>query len=192
MGLRVRSCLRRRAPGGESRVRRASGRMGSRRQRRDQRGFARPIPRALGRWTSWRIDHTAEALGALVERALADVGLTRRTLAVLLLLEDHGSLSQSALRERIGVDRTTITQIVHDLEHDGLVRRFPDPIDRRANAIALGPNGDAMLEEGAAASRAAHGRFLRPLSVRDRQTLAELLEDLEPKSGLAFLELVEW
>ncbi len=71
-----------------------------------ERGFRRSLPRALARWPVFRIAHTSAALEALVEAALEPAGLDRRSFAALLVLADLGPLKQSALAQRLGVDRT--------------------------------------------------------------------------------------
>jgi hypothetical protein len=73
-----------------------------------ERGFRRSLPLALARWPVFRIAHTSAALEALVEAALEPAGLDRRSFAALLVLADLGPLKQSALAQRLGVDRTTI------------------------------------------------------------------------------------
>ncbi len=49
--------------------------------------------------------------------------------------------------EKLRIDRTTMVKLVDDLERHALVERRRDPNDRRAYALSLSANGQAMLPE---------------------------------------------
>src|SRR5256885_8585368 len=72
---------------------------------------------------------------------LAPLGLTVRTCGILNLLVDQGPLSQQAIGEMLSIDRTTMVEIVDELEHAGIVRRIRNPRDRRAYLVTLAPGG---------------------------------------------------
>ena len=145
-----------------------------------ERGFRRSLPRALARWPVFRIAHTSAALAALVEAALEPAGLDRRPFAALLVLADLGPLKQSALAQRLGVDRTTIVSIASLLSEEGLIRRSQSVLDGRALDLALRPPGAAALEQARMAARSTHTTFLRPLARPERLNFARHLEELEP------------
>lgn len=145
-----------------------------------ERGFRRSLPRALARWPVFRIAHTSAALEALVEAALEPAGLDRRSFAALLVLADLGPLKQSALAQRLGVDRTTMVSIARLLSEEGLIRRSPSVLDGRALDLALRPPGAAALQQAGSAAQSAHATFLRPLARPERLTFARHLEELEP------------
>src|SRR4051812_44198419 len=73
-------------------------------------------------------------------RAEADVDLDRPGMQVLWLL-DEGPLRLSQVAARLGLDLSTISRKVAQLERAGLVERGEDPADRRAAAIALSVSG---------------------------------------------------
>jgi DNA-binding MarR family transcriptional regulator len=107
-----------------------------------------------------------EALGALrlaakqihdaMERFAESHGLSESRLKVLTRLyhsPDH-RLPLGALAEGLNVTPRTMTDIVDVLERDGLVRRSPDPADRRSILAVITEPGLARIEEVRAAALA--------------------------------------
>ncbi len=89
---------------------------------------------------------------------LAGVRVDRAGAALLIKLDryDGGSPRVTELAERIGVDTPSVTRKVQQLESDGLVRRDPDPDDRRASRISLTRRGRDVV----ARVRRAHREIL--------------------------------
>src|SRR5215212_7837875 len=86
-----------------------------------------------GKGLMWSLLQAAQALEERIEEALAGVGLSSPKLSVLTVLAESAeplSLSELAARQRCV--RSNMTQLIDRLEGDGLVRRIPDPTDRRA------------------------------------------------------------
>lgn len=84
-----------------------------------------------------------EAIRALVRRfSLAEradmscCGMTVAQAATLEALSD-GGLRLSDLGKRLGITPSTLTRNLARLEERGLIRKEPDPIDRRAQLVAL-------------------------------------------------------
>ena len=89
---------------------------------------------------------------ACLERSLEPMGLSLAKMGALHTLVDAGGpIPLGQLAERLCCVKSNVTQLVDRLESDGLVRRVPDPADRRsvrAEVTALG------RERFAAAQRA--------------------------------------
>lgn len=67
-------------------------------------------------------------------------------LGVLLALWNEDSLKANELGKRAGLEPSTMTGLLDRMERDGLVKREPDPNDRRASLICLtkaGVNAEA-------------------------------------------------
>ena len=58
-------------------------------------------------------------------------------LGVLLSLWDEDGLKANELGKRAGLEPSTMTGLLDRMERDGLVKREPDPNDRRAHRIHL-------------------------------------------------------
>ncbi|MDD9938901.1 MAG: MarR family transcriptional regulator [Myxococcales bacterium] len=83
-------------------------------------------------------------------RRLRDVdelqGVGRARLSALAVLRFGGACSASELAEREMVSRATMHHVLGGLEHDGLIRRNPDPEDARRHIITLTSRGRATIE----------------------------------------------
>jgi DNA-binding MarR family transcriptional regulator len=95
--------------------------------------------------------------------ALVPLGVTGRDLAVLTVLDAVVPLSQQQAASRLGIDRTTMVELVDQLEGRGLVARGSDPADRRRNLVHLTGEGRRVLSDGARATRNAESTFLAAL-----------------------------
>lgn len=69
------------------------------------------------------------------------------TYPVLSGLARTGPRSAADLAGEIGLDRSGVSRRASRLEAAGLVRREPDPVDRRAVLLALTDAGTACVEE---------------------------------------------
>jgi DNA-binding MarR family transcriptional regulator len=60
-------------------------------------------------------------------------------LAVLVRLAHYEGVNQAALAEVLGIKPMTLVRLLDRLEGAGLIRRMPDPQDRRAYNLLLTP-----------------------------------------------------
>jgi len=122
---------------------------------------------------------TAEAVEARLEAAVSPLGLSLAKLGVLHpLAEARGPLPLSALAERQHCVRSNITQLVDRLEKDGLVRRRPDPADRRGVLAALTPAGEQAYAKGMRALVETQQAIVRTLDAGDAKSLKSALDAL--------------
>ena len=77
-----------------------------------------------------------------VSDALAREGFTDGSWMALVRLDEEGeNLTQAALSQVLGIDRSNLVRILDQLEGRGLVERRSDPNDRRAHRLFLTPEG---------------------------------------------------
>jgi DNA-binding MarR family transcriptional regulator len=116
-----------------------------------------------------------EALGALrlaakqihdsMERFAERQGLSESRLRVLMRLHHSADrqLPLGVLADDLNVTPRTMTDIVDVLERDGLVKRVPDPVDRRSVLAVITQAGlsriEAMRKEAVAAQAAVAAGF---------------------------------
>lgn len=117
-------------------------------------------------------------LAERVDVVLSSLELTARQLAVLSVIATNDSLSQIALSDRLGVDRTTIVAMLDELEDDGLVKRRRDMRDRRRNTLALTASGRSRVIKAEKARATAESDFLSRLHEDDARQLIASLQDL--------------
>ncbi len=92
-------------------------------------------------------------VGERTTGVLKPLGLSPRSLGLLLALGEQPGASQTELGRRLRIDRTTMSQLVDDLTRAKLVSRTSMPVDRRTNQIALTPKGSKALRQGSARAR---------------------------------------
>jgi DNA-binding MarR family transcriptional regulator len=117
--------------------------------------------------------------GRILEVVLkrARIDLTRADVSLLFALLGAGEgIRLGDLADRLVVDAPTVTRRVQQLEARNLVRRSPDPADRRAQLVELSPAGGRMIERAAAAFRRWLEGVLADWSGPQRDQLAELLQ----------------
>ncbi|WP_335582903.1 MarR family winged helix-turn-helix transcriptional regulator [Cupriavidus sp. USMAA2-4] len=126
----------------------------------------------------WRLDrHTDRA----VEAALATAGLNGWEFDVLATLRRSGApyaLSPGALMESLMITSGTMTNRLDHLERAGLVRRSPNPDDRRGLRIELTPAGFERVDRALEIHVANEHRLLAGLAPAEREQLAGLLRRL--------------
>ncbi|PYC87426.1 MarR family transcriptional regulator [Streptomyces tateyamensis] len=98
----------------------------------------------------------ADALGLLLRRSTRARLYGRLTdglpvdefgYPVLSALARAGACSAAELAGEVGLDRTVVTRRATHLETAGLLRREPDPADRRATLLLLTDEGTAVVAE---------------------------------------------
>jgi DNA-binding MarR family transcriptional regulator len=96
------------------------------------------------------------------------------------LIEAGGPTTQQSLCARNKIDRTTMVQLLDQLEERQLVLRQPSSTDRRANLIFLTPRGRKTLSRATRLVKKEQEKFLAPLAPEEweslRQQLIKLLE----------------
>ena len=89
-----------------------------------------------------------------------------------------------------GVTRATMTGLVDTLERDGLVKREPDPKDRRMMSVNLTRKGHQLITQVLPNHFRLMGEVMSPLSEAERKTLVRLLAKiLQPKNAAVGLDL---
>ncbi|MBC9714700.1 MarR family transcriptional regulator [Streptomyces sp. TRM66268-LWL] len=106
-----------------------------------------PDEPATARASLDRLFELAEVLGSLMQRGLAERGLTTARAGVLWELFHHGPMTQRALAARRGVTPRNVTGLLDALEEEGLVTRGAHPTDRRATLVSLSAKGRTFTSD---------------------------------------------
>jgi DNA-binding MarR family transcriptional regulator len=126
----------------------------------------------------------AHAVQEHLENALEPSGLSLAKLGALRHLAEAGEpLQLGQLAERIACVKSNVTQLVDRLEADGLVRRVPDPEDRRSVRAAITEEGLVRYRSGHEAVVAAEVVLVKELGAADQVLLSELLDRLSPANN---------
>ncbi|GAA5187282.1 hypothetical protein GCM10023322_35320 [Rugosimonospora acidiphila] len=87
---------------------------------------------------------------------------------LLTTVVHDGPPTQSALAERVAIDRTILTYLIDDLAEAGLVERRLDPNDRRARRVVATERGRSVLAEAQSRVSAVEDRLLAGISPTER------------------------
>jgi DNA-binding MarR family transcriptional regulator len=113
--------------------------------------------------------------------ALEPLGLSFGDFDVLNTLrrrgDDQGTKPRDLARSSL-ITSGAMTSRLDRLERAGLVRRTPDPADRRGVLVQLTERGERLAETSLQAVIAADEAFLEPLSRRQRAVVAAALKQL--------------
>jgi DNA-binding MarR family transcriptional regulator len=121
----------------------------------------------LARASAWRLG-----------RSLADSGLRWPEFAVLHQLEAQGPFAQRELASALRMQPSNIVALLDELEGRGLLRRSPDPADRRRHRVELTNRGRLAVERARKATRRAEAELLGPLSPAERREFHGMLARL--------------
>ena len=136
---------------------------------------------AGGEWNPMRtpghyFSRIARAFARIGDVRLRELGFATAQLPVLTALKDGARLSQTELARWAKVEQPTMAQLLARMERDGIIRREPDPRDRRASIIALTDEARAKLPAGQAILEAGNREAMRGLSEAEVATLIGLLQ----------------
>jgi len=120
----------------------------------------------------------ARQLREASHESLAPWDITPAQLRALRVLRHHGTLRLSELSDHLHIAARSGTEVTDALEARGLVRRRPDPADRRATLVELTEHGRGVLDAIREARATGTERVFDRLSQTDRAHLARILRKL--------------
>jgi DNA-binding MarR family transcriptional regulator len=128
-----------------------------------------------------RINRLSHAIGERAGQAYARFGISRGEFDVLATLRRSGepyTLSPRQLSATLMLTTGGMTGRLDKLERAGLLRRSPDPHDRRGLHVTLTDAGLGLVDQAVAAGLAVQTEALSALDPRRAGQLADLLRDL--------------
>jgi len=117
-------------------------------------------------------------MGRLVKQQLSSEGdgpSSYLHLATLRYVGEAGMPDMGAIAQYLRIAAPSATTIVNTLVNDELIKRSPDPQDRRRVMLALTKKGVRTLADAGKRREAAFARVIKPLSAHDRREMARLL-----------------
>ena len=120
----------------------------------------------------------ARQLRETSQETLAPWDITPSHFRALRVLTRHGVMRLSELSDHLHIAPRSATEVVDALESRGLVRRRPDPGDRRATLVEVTEHGAGVLDAIGAARGSEAERVFGRLSQADRAQLARILRKL--------------
>jgi DNA-binding MarR family transcriptional regulator len=121
----------------------------------------------------------------LWQARLAPIGLDPRHVMLLRHVAVEEGRSQQALGEALRIPPSRMVALVDGLEQLGLLRRRPNPDDRRVRTLHLTDDGRRLLDQLMAVSREHERQLTAGLAPAEREQLITLLGRLAAAQGLA-------
>src|ERR1700749_155845 len=142
---------------------------------------------ALSGSPSHLLKRCTQFFGDLYAHEAGSAELTKQQFTLLAALEHNEGVSQTALVEITGIDRSTLAEMVRRMLEKGLLSRERTEEDQRANAVAISASGRKALRAARPASDRAEKALLDPLPPVERQKFVKLLA-LVASAGEAYAE----
>lgn len=131
------------------------------------------------------VNHLSRLMTQALGEETASLGVTPGQLPVLMCLWEQDGLTQRELYQRVHIEQATMSNTLSRMERDGLVKRKPDPDDRRASRVMLTAKAkkiEAALNE---ATKTVTKNALGSLKKKDKKTVMDLMgamiENLDPQ-----------
>ncbi|MHB0777200.1 MarR family transcriptional regulator [Halomonas sp. WWR20] len=127
-----------------------------------------------------RLGHVHRLWRMVVDHTVAPLGLTQPRWTALIVLRHLGEgTTQKRLADSLGIELSSLSRTLEQLERQGLVRRFTSVGDRRAREVWFTPEGSRVLTELDARANDARARLLVGVSAQERDTLLRALARIE-------------
>jgi DNA-binding MarR family transcriptional regulator len=126
----------------------------------------------------WRLSAT---LLSDAEKWLSPIGLTFESFSLVVTLRRSGApyeLNPTAFYRESLLSSGAITNRIDRVEAEGLVKRLPDPNDRRGTIVRLTPKGRALADRAIKLHFEALSETLAGMDSGQRDQLAKLLSKL--------------
>jgi DNA-binding MarR family transcriptional regulator len=115
------------------------------------------------------------------DRQVSALGVTRAQWMVLARLARRPGCSQTELADMMEMERATAGRLVDRLEENGLVRREPDPTDRRVRRVFPTDLATGQQAQMRAVADAIVDDALSDLNAEQRETLMTLMESVRAR-----------
>jgi MarR family 2-MHQ and catechol resistance regulon transcriptional repressor len=122
--------------------------------------------------------HTYDLLLQSLGRLMAEYGLSKSTLNILMLLR-HGpaeGMQLHDLGELLLVSRANITGLMDHLEQKGYVKRVVDVQDRRVRYARITKKAEALLDEFMPMHYRRMKALLRDVSIEEKEAIVHLIK----------------
>lgn len=112
---------------------------------------------------------------ALFAEETADTGITPVQYSLLSTLKEHGELDQNSLAHFIGLERTSVAEVLPRLETRSLIVRRRSEEDGRVRLVKLTDQGEDLVVAMQPAVLRAHKRTIEALSASEQKELVRMM-----------------
>lgn len=126
----------------------------------------------------WLFARLKQGLATAEASVVREHGMTLWGYTVLMAVVEAPVRSQLSLAQAVSVDKSKLVLVLDELETAGLVRRRPDPADRRARIIEATEEGRRTLDAARADVGAIESSLLADLDADTEEGLRTVLRQL--------------
>lgn len=112
---------------------------------------------------------------ALFTEETLEHNITPVQYSLLTALEEYGELDQNSLAHHIGLERTSVAEVLPRLEQRELIVRSQSEHDKRVKYVKLSRKGRALVKKMRPAVQRAHDRTIENLSPEERKLFILLM-----------------
>lgn len=109
---------------------------------------------------------------------MAEQGIPIGSPPLLRWIGEHDGCRHKDLASNCHLEPATVTSALLTMEKEGLIRREPDPNDRRSICLSLTPKGTETLERAGRIFRALEEAYFEGFSEEEKRMAEKLLEKL--------------
>jgi DNA-binding MarR family transcriptional regulator len=106
--------------------------------------------------------------GFLFAEETGEFNITPVQYSLLTALQAHGEMDQNTLAIEVGLERSSVAEVIPRLHARGFVSRKQAEHDKRQRLVSLTPQGKRLVKKMAAAVQRAHDRTIDHLSPEER------------------------
>ncbi|HEY5357569.1 MAG TPA: MarR family transcriptional regulator [Streptosporangiaceae bacterium] len=136
------------------------------------------LPPSMRERAPFLLYRASEISHSLANQMLAEMGLSARQAGILTMVAELEPMTQKALGDALGIDRTTMVALLDDLEDKGYVARQRHPRDRRAFLVQPTDSGRDAKAAAVRILDEQQRQFLAPLNPAECRQLTGLLRRL--------------
>jgi DNA-binding MarR family transcriptional regulator len=126
---------------------------------------------------SYAVARLHQRLFASISERVAPYGLTTLQFTTLSVLSRHGApLSTSQLARRAFMTPQSMSEVIHALERNGLIKRNPHPNHRRTLPATITPKGRRVLAACDGAVSEFEDSMLSGFSEKDRAAFLDMVK----------------
>ncbi|MCP8895604.1 MarR family transcriptional regulator [Shinella daejeonensis] len=119
----------------------------------------------------------------LINECMMDEGVSLARSKFLLLLECQGPQRSTDIASALGFAPRTVTEAIDGLERDKLVKRAPDPRDRRAKIVSITETGRNVISAAQQPQHKTIEAIFEVLDETQKQNLSEIIHCLSERTA---------
>jgi len=140
--------------------------------------MTRTKPYDLHAGPGYRLTLVARKNQQFFETKLNQLGLTRQMWAILIAVGSHNICLPGGISQYIGVNRTSVSRSLRQMERKGFLTRSCGTGDKRTTKVILTATGQKALAASLPMAQAAQDNLRNRLSEREIEQLSTLLDKL--------------